>query len=336
MKKKLIPLIFILLFIGITIYCILFFYQTKDTSNIEQDFNYVINLETETKFSELTLEEKNTEINSFNISLNRDNVVTTPATPFHSPDGWSSNVLGINDGSAVLEIYNNSSEPIFIDNSFIMYLGVNADDTPVESKITTGYGKLEPHTTTTVTVTNGGDAKYLKVGFGNRPKDWAFYPVKSFMDRVNLENQIMYTDTENSTTYELTATISPHKFKDLNIGTLYSRKINKNSYLNLKLSKQEKNIYPYSTLGYIKVDIYNKSTQNLIIDNIDLLYKNNNKIINSETLTFNKTIYSEDCQILDIPFKYLGGNITTTIILKTNFGNITIHQPEILFGTLLN
>ena len=123
-------------------------------------------------------------------------------------------------------------------------------------------------------------------------------------------------------------------FKSLNIGTVYSRKISDTKYQGLTLSKDEKNKYPYATLGVLKVDIYNKTDTPLNITSLDILYNQNNKVINTDTVDYTGKIYSHDCQYIYVPFKYYGSNIKTTIVLKTNMGNITIYNPDLLFGVI--
>lgn len=89
-------------------------------------------------------------------------------------------------------------------------------------------------------------------------------------------------------------------FKELNIGTTYSRKVNNTRYEGLTLSKNEQKEYPYATLGFIEVDIYNKTDNTLNITSMDLLYKENDKVINTETLDLHKchSFYTFDSDYL--------------------------------------
>ena len=337
MKKK----FFIVLFILILLCLVIIFVISKPNilgEQIDTIFKstdkqeYVVDLQNQSLYN---YEIEQQEIENFKqLVLNRENASTSPGTPFYSLDGWSSNFIGVNDTSATIEVQNLSNETILIDDAFVMYLGVNEDDSPTASVITEGDGELLPGEITKITVTKGGDAKYLKVGFGNRPKDWAFYPVKTFMERVSEEGQLMYSDNENSETYELEATISPHKFKKINIGTIYSRKIKGKKYNGLQITNQEKKDYPYITLGTLKIDIYNKQSETITINGVEFLYKNNNKIVDTNNIEYSNYIYGKECKILDIPFKYYGNGVTTTIILKTSIGNITIHNPDLLFAVI--
>ena len=123
-------------------------------------------------------------------------------------------------------------------------------------------------------------------------------------------------------------------FKSLNIGTSYSRKLTDTTVGELKLTKQEIKDNPYATLGYIELDIYNKHNEDLEITAIEYLYKQNGKVINTETSNFVKTIHSNTLSLFKVPFKFLGNGIRTTIILKTNIGNITINDPDTLFSVI--
>ena len=67
---------------------------------------------------------------------------------------------------------------------------------------------------------------------------------------------------------------------------------------------------------------------------MDLLYKENDKVINTETIPYTAQINSKDCQYIEIPFKYFGNGIKTTIVLDSNMGKITINDHDLLFGVI--
>ena len=210
------------------------------TTSNKNNSTAIIDLENPS-IEELSPEYLKTEGQNFGINRNRENVMTSPGTPFYSDEGWVANIQEINAGSISMEIYNNSDHDITITDDFAMYLGVTADDDMIISRTTEGLNKiLKPGETTKVKVVDGQDAKYFKIGYGNYPLDWAMYPVSNPTNRVSIEEQIMDDTKADSETYALLADIVPYKFKYLNIGTNHSRKVNKNEYNGVSLSKDEK------------------------------------------------------------------------------------------------
>lgn len=341
-KKKILVISIVVIFISILIF-ILFPKHSENNSIINilntnsSPSNYgssIIDLHNE-ELSDKKEESINKKPEEIGDTSTRENVVTTTGTPYYSSDGWASNVLAVNDGSVVVEVYNNSDTDMIIDNNFVMCLGVSATDNTIES--TTDVNNEEtilPHQTRKIYLKDCGDAKYFKVGYTNMPKAWALYPIKTFMDRVNNEEQIKYEDSKDKDIFSLDATISPHIFKSLNIGTVYSRKVQDKKYQGLEITNKDKKTYPYLTLGYLKVDIYNKTDTPLKINSMDLLYKENDKVINTETIPYTAQINSKDCQYIEIPFKYFGNGIKTTIVLNSSMGKITINNPDLLFGVI--
>ena len=67
---------------------------------------------------------------------------------------------------------------------------------------------------------------------------------------------------------------------------------------------------------------------------MDILYKQNNKVVNTQTITYKENIQGLSLGLLKVPFKSMGGSYKTTLVLHTNIGNITIHDPELLFATI--
>lgn len=125
-------------------------------------------------------------------------------------------------------------------------------------------------------------------------------------------------------------------FKSLNIGTSYSRKLTDTTVGELKLTKQEMKNNPYATLGYIEIDIFNKTNEKLVIDGVDILHKQNNKVVNTQSIKYEESVQSQSLNLIKIPFKSMGGKTRTTLVLHTNINDITIHDPELLFSTILH
>ena len=87
-------------------------------------------------------------------------------------------------------------------------------------------------------------------------------------------------------------------------------------------------------MGYIEIDIYNKTNEKLVINGLDILHKQNNKVVNTQSITYKDTIQGLSLGLLKVPFKSMGGSYKTTLILHTNINDITIHDPELLFSTV--
>lgn len=347
MNKKNITISIISILIISIIFCILFLftdnkqtdftttYSSLNAKSNKKTYNAIISTENK-ELSETPKEEIEKQKTSYPSSENRQEALVPSSSPYHNTkDGWVANVLSVNDGSATVEVYNASNTDILIEEGFVAYLGVNADGSGVESKTTKGLGEtIKPGESLKITVTNGGDAKFLKVGYTNAPKNWAMYYVKNFSDRVSNENQYMNDDDKDSDVFNITASITPKIFKSLNIGTSYSRKLTDTTVGELKLTKQEIKNNPYATLGYIEIDIFNKTNEKLLIDGLDILHKQNNKVVNTQSITYKESIQGQSLGLLKLPFKSMGGGIRTTLVLHTNINDITIHDPELLFSTI--
>lgn len=345
-NKKIFLLFFVCLFIGVILFIL--FHNIEDNKNTTYNIkleNYIqkenLKEKTYSILEEKTIIKKETQKKEqqTNISKKVEETkqaqekkggISTIFSPFYSQDNWVSQINNLEYDRITLELQNNGTESILVNEDFIYYLGNNDDGYVVETKIIEGAGELQPGETRKIVAKGNGDARYFVIGGNTMEVDkWAIYRVMSTATTANDLNQPAANGWPKYTIDAAPLTADWDEISLLPCTTYY---IDENKYSNIKINNNNSE----SGVMALEIDLYNKMQETLIINGSSFVIKdfNNKNIETFKIEEYKEELYSKQRKHFILPFKYVGNEYLYSVILHTNIGDITIENPENIYGLM--
>lgn len=336
MKKK---YIFILGVFFLLILLLLIFGNTKEDYSLTYNAkleNYIYKKELKQKTYSVLEEKKvvkqtnKTKIEETKIAQEKKNGISTIFSPFYSQDGWVSQINNLEYDRVTLELQNNGAETIEVNEDFIYYLGNNDDGYVVETKIIEGAGYLQPGESRKIIAKGNGDARYFVIGGNTTEVDkWAIYRIMSTATTANDLNQPAANGWPKFTIDSAPLTADWDEISLLPCTTYY---IDSDKYSNIKIDNKNNE----NGIMALEIDLYNKMQDTLVINGSSYIIKdfNNKNIETFKIEDYQDNLYSKQRKHFVLPFKFIGNEYLYSVILHTNIGDITIENPENIYGLM--
>lgn len=259
--------------------------------------------------------------------------VATIYSPFYSKHNWVSQITDISEDRVEFEIFNNRTESMMIDDMFTSFLGNDFEGYVVKSEIVEGAGELKPGEKRKVVVKGDGEARYFVIGKDFLVEDWAIYRT---ITTNSVANDSDLPDIKSYSKYIIDSLPMVANFDEFNLLPYTTVLVDKNKYEKIKITENERKNHPDSCIMAIEIDLYNKMNKDLEINGLTYIIKDGeNNNVESFTLDdYKLSLDPEERQSLYLPFKYLGQEYLHSVILKSNLGDITIENPENIYGLI--
>lgn len=346
MKKRYLILI---IFIIILLICSLWLlFMLKPAENINQTYsdaifetlNYKVTTEKtyevlgEKDISNITKEVIKKENEKWKQIYPEKGGIANIYSPFFSKYGWVSQIKEYTKDRVVVDIKNESEETIYIDKNFISFFGNNVYGYEAETEIISGEGDLKPGEQREIILKGDGETSYFAIGQIYHVDDWAIYRLMSYStSAAGTPGEIVVDDYEK---YVVDSVPMIAKFDEFQLLTFSTNYFADSEYKDIKINKEQKQKFPDSCILTTEVNIYNKMEEDLVINSVEYVIKdsNNTFVEKKEILDFKEKISSSQENKIFIPFKYLDSNQLYSLILHTNIGNITIQNPDNIYGLI--
>lgn len=340
-NKKILFFLIILILIWFIVGVINNFQEQKNKSYSERIEYFIVNKERDKEtysvlknktvnnldLSETTVKKK---IETTQKSQEQKWGVSTIFSPFYSTKNWVSQINNIEYDRITLEIKNNGNESIEVDENFIYYLGNNDDGYFVETKIIEGGGELKPGETKKIVAKGNGDARYFVIGGNDLDvKNWAIYRV---MSTATTANDLNLPAANAYPKYIIDAVPLTADFEEFSLLPCTTYYLEEDKYASIKIKDNN----PETIIMVLKIDLYNKMQEKLIINGTSFIIKDleHKNVETFKIEDFNDELSSKQRKNLFIPFKYIGNDYLYSVILHTNLGDITIENPETIYGLM--